>query len=708
MITATKPRIVLLTMVKNEEKNIRRLFESVRGWIDGYVLCDTGSTDGTIALANALMKDFGKPGKVYEYPWKNFGASRTKSFQCFQAWVTEVGWDPETTYGLLLDGDMILPEEKGLHANLAGVDANCGGAQISQRNGSLLYKNTRLLRASKTWRCIGATHEYWGCDNGGTVSFDEPIITDIGDGGCKADKYPRDAALLEEELKTDPTNVRTLFYLGQTYMSLGRNEDAVKVLTQRIEIGGWEEEKYIAHLYKGDCLRNLGRKAEGAEEWLKAWQLRQHRTEAALRLIQYYRQLPSMAFIGYTFLEKLLLIQTGETVYGQKVGQPVKNEDILFVSDRDMVYPVWEELGILSFYTGSKEMARRSMDRKSVDPALTFNEHNRMIDLYQWYKWRLPVTKRAALAVDATMIPWIAEGFWRAFNPSIRKSGDRYVVNLRHANYETKEARFYTYRGLNGLIVTRNVVATMDENFKVDTAAAIKPFEIEVPGSYIVNKNTNIHGFEDCRWLGDRSLIATSRQFAESDTNKMVRIDLDNGFRAIKKLTVLKAPKASEENDCQKNWLPFVWKGDEYMVYKINPFQVYRLSDYKKVVDWMPARSTGVTFDNMRGSAPPVPWSSAARPNEALLLVTHFCYYGVGDEGRRYYHRFITMGTDLKPSRMSNIFTLCDDAIQYVSGMCESIMDGRYVITYGVGDSQAWGVEVDSAVIEASLTYNVS
>jgi len=707
MTDTPKPRIVLLTMVKNEEKNVRRLFESVRGWIDGYVLCDTGSTDGTIGLANSLMKEFGKPGKVYEYPWKNFGVSRTKSFQCFQEWVAEVGWDPETTYGLLLDGDMILPEEKGLHAKLAGVDVKCGGAQISQRNGSLLYKNTRLLRASKTWRCIGATHEYWGCDNGDTIAFDEPIITDIGDGGCKADKYPRDAALLEEELKTDPKNVRTLFYLGQTYMSLGRNEDAVSVLTKRIDIGGWEEEKYIAHLYKGDCLKNLGRKAEAVDEWLKAWQLRQQRTEAALRLIQYYRQQPSMAFIASIFAEKLIQIQTGETIYGNKVSEPARNNDILFVSHRDMVYPIWEELGIISYYTGNKVHACRYMDNKSVDPALSFNEHNRMLDLYRWYAWRLPVTKREALSVDATAIPWIAEGFWRAFNPSIRKSGDRYVVNLRHANYQTKDARHYEYRALTGSIITRNVVVTMDEKFKVDLSGTIKPFELSIPAQYIVNKSTYIHGIEDCRWLGDSSFIGTSRQFSVSDMNKMVRVDINYDTNTIHPPTVLQAPIPSEDNNCQKNWLPFVWKGEEYIVYKINPFQVYRLSDYKKVVDFTPAERTKVTFDNMRGSAPPVPWSSAARPNEALVLVAHFCYYGSGNEGRRYYHRFITMDSSLKPSRMSNIFTLCDDAIQYVSGMCEAITKGYYVLSYGVNDSQAWGVEVANTVIEASLTYAV-
>ena len=715
MAAASQIRIVLLTMVKNEERNVRRLFESVRPWIDGYVLCDTGSTDGTVALAKSLMAEFQKPGKVYEYPWENFGKSRTKSFECFQEWVTSAGWDPATTYGLLLDGDMVLPEEAGMHAKLAVLSPAHAGVQLSQRNGSLIYKNTRLLRASKKWKCVGSTHEYWSNESGGhTADFDAPVITDIGDGGCKADKFTRDAALLEEDLKTDPNNVRTWFYLGQTYMSIpGRNEDAVRCLSRRIELGGWEEERYIAHCYKGDCLKGLGREGEATEEWLKAWQLRQHRTEAPLRLIQHYRAKPAMAFVAHMYLEKLVQIQTGETLEGHRIGEPARNTDVLFVSHRDMVYPVWEELGITAFYAGRPEGARRALDKKVMAASLNFNEHNRLLDLYRWYAWRLPTVRpRVALAVGAEHVPFMADGFWRAFNPSIRLApgGDHYIVNLRHANYETKEARIYTYRGLEGLIVTRNVVAPMDADFKVltDASGAIgAPFEIKIPSEYVVNKGTNIIGFEDCRWLGDRSLIATSRQFNPSDMNKMVRVDLDYESRAIVRMKTLMAPVAAEEGDCQKNWLPFVWRGEEVFIYKVNPFQVFTVKGYRKVVDWSPPAASGITFDNLRGSAPPVPWKSAAFGREALIMVVHFCFYGAGDEGRRYYHRFITLNDDLTPSRISRIFSLCDDKIQYVAGMCPTVDGKGLVLTYGVGDSQAWAAEVALEVVEGSLEYRL-
>ena len=400
---ASKVRVVLLTMVKNEEANMKRLISSVSSWIDGVVVCDTGSTDNTIKITKETLETLKIPGRIYQYPWENFGSSRSKSFECLKDWVARfTEWDANTVYGLLLDADMILQNEGDLKAKLAASDDSYGGFNLQQQNGGIVYENTRLVRVSAPWKCIGYTHEYWGCDGKRTGSFNAPIITDIGDGGCKADKYPRDARLLEDELKEKPDNVRTLFYLGQTYMSLGRNDDAIRVLSRRIELKGWEEEVYIAHLYKGDCLKNIGRPAEAIQEWLKGWQLRQHRTEAALRLISYYRQQPNMNFISYMLVEKLFKVQYGETVDGMKLCDPIKHNDILFVSNNDMRYQIWEELGIIAFYAGAHAAARHRLDLQVMSTALNFNERNKILDFYKWYKVKMPVLKRKQISMTVT------------------------------------------------------------------------------------------------------------------------------------------------------------------------------------------------------------------------------------------------------------------------------------------------------------------
>ena len=695
-------RIVLLTMVKNEERNVKRLIGSVKNWIDGVVLCDTGSTDTTVELTNKTLQEFNLPGKVYEYPWENFGKSRTKCFESFQHWVANhTSWDPSSVWGLLLDGDMILNDEGNLHVKLAELDSNCGGGQLPQKNGNLIYKNVRLVRASDTWRCVGSTHEYWECINGKSSHiFEAPIITDIGDGGCKADKFERDARLLEEDLKTDPDNVRTHFYLGQTYMSINRQEDAIKMFRRRIHLGGWEEEIYISYIYIGDCLKTLGRPLEANEEWMKAWHLRQHRTEAAIRLIQHYRMKSSYNFMGMMYIEKLIQIQLGETLEGIKIYNAIKNNDSLFVSHTDMTYTIWEELGIMAFYTGKHDVARFRLDSRILSSALTFDQKNRLTDLYRWYKWKIPVLNNYPLKVDESIL---GGELWKGYNPSIYRSKNRYIVNIRHANYETKDARHFHFRSGGDKVITRNVVVEMNSNFEILTDKHT-PTELIIPDKYVVNKSTCIYGIEDCRWAGPDSLIGTSRQYNDSEMNKMVRIHIDMDTRNVVSLKPLLCPIGSEESNCQKNWLPFNWKGREYFIYHLNPFCIYNMNN-EIVTTWN--SKIGVSFDGLRGSAPPVPWSSPTMPKEALILIAHYSFYG--GEGRRYYHRFLTLDSDLQPCRLSKTFTISpgDEAIQYVSGMCESLNSGAYIITYGVNDSSAFASEIDKKIIEEALMYKV-
>ena len=50
-------------MVKNEEANMKRLITSVKSWIDGVVICDTGSTDNTVKVSKETLEDLKIPGR---------------------------------------------------------------------------------------------------------------------------------------------------------------------------------------------------------------------------------------------------------------------------------------------------------------------------------------------------------------------------------------------------------------------------------------------------------------------------------------------------------------------------------------------------------------------------------------------------------------------------------------------------------------------
>jgi hypothetical protein len=76
-------KIILLSMIKNEEKIIRRCVDSVRNICDAICITDTGSTDNTIQVVNEMSIELNSsnlPCKLYQSPFVDFGNTRTASY----------------------------------------------------------------------------------------------------------------------------------------------------------------------------------------------------------------------------------------------------------------------------------------------------------------------------------------------------------------------------------------------------------------------------------------------------------------------------------------------------------------------------------------------------------------------------------------------------------------------------------------------------
>lgn len=106
---------------------------------------------------------------------------------------------------------------------------------LEQVNTSIAYFNTRLIRASLPWKCVGVTHEYWGCPAAKTDGqLKTLVIDDREDGGSKSDKFERDIRLLNQGIKDEPDNARYMFYLAQSHRCLRQYDDAIKWYKDRI------------------------------------------------------------------------------------------------------------------------------------------------------------------------------------------------------------------------------------------------------------------------------------------------------------------------------------------------------------------------------------------------------------------------------------------------------------------------------------------
>jgi glycosyltransferase involved in cell wall biosynthesis len=229
-------------IVKNESAVIERLLASAKELIDSWVICDTGSTDGTQQLIRDTLADV--PGTLVETEWVDFGHNRTELLRLAEG---------KADYLLLLDADMVLIRQGALPATLTADSYQL------RSGGELEYWRKLLVRGDRRWSYFGATHEYIALDEGAGATetserLDALAIEHHGDGGARADKFERDARLLERDLQRDAGNARAVFYLAQTHRDMGNADQAIALYERRAVMGGWDEEVFYS-LYQSGLLR---------------------------------------------------------------------------------------------------------------------------------------------------------------------------------------------------------------------------------------------------------------------------------------------------------------------------------------------------------------------------------------------------------------------------------------------------------------------
>ena len=329
--------ICLVMIVKNESRNIERLIKSLLGIIDMICITDTGSVDNTVEIIKECGLKYQIPNTVHQSPFKDFGTSRTESY------LNAKKTYPSANYFLLSDADFIW-DKVGM-----GIDKKkltCDEGMVLQQGGTNSYWNVRLLSSKVEWRCIGLTHEEWKATSKVVRSNIEGIfINDVGDGGCKEDKFERDEMLLRrglEDPKTKPLlRVRYLFYLANTLRDLGRYREAIDFYTKRVNAKGWEEEVYNSLYNIGKCYEEMGCEKESniqeSVNWyIKAYEYRPKRADSLARLATLYR--------------RLCRYQEAYDISMIGVNIPVPKDDILFI-EHDLYNHIFTfELSIVSFY----------------------------------------------------------------------------------------------------------------------------------------------------------------------------------------------------------------------------------------------------------------------------------------------------------------------------------------------------------------------
>lgn len=193
--------ITLCMIVKNEEQAVAAALESARPVVDDMVVVDTGSSDGTAAVAGKYTS------RIYSFEWSDdFAAARNFAMEHVRTpWILWLDADEQLA---VVDGERwrrsFAQKSRAADALLVTIH-NYYGPVASELN-MHLYGGFRLLRTGANLRYRQRIHEHLDVSRPGLRLDHEPVdgvvIRHYGymdDPARKKEKSARNRRLLERE-----------------------------------------------------------------------------------------------------------------------------------------------------------------------------------------------------------------------------------------------------------------------------------------------------------------------------------------------------------------------------------------------------------------------------------------------------------------------------------------------------------------------------
>jgi glycosyltransferase involved in cell wall biosynthesis len=366
-----KPTLTLCMIVKNESHIILECLNSVYKYIDYWVICDTGSTDNTKQIITDFFKEKGIPGEIHDHEWKNFGHNRTLAFKAAEgkadyAWVIDAD-----DY---LEGELILPQTTEIDSYALRI-----------KRGSFFWWRNQVFKLDAKWEYKGVLHEYAACEKQnprvvkleGTYNICARTMGGARNVGISPiEKYSRDAVVLEEAMKEDPTNTRHQFYLAQSYFDSQQWEKSAEAYQKRVDMGGWEEEVFYS-LYRIAMIAAITNKPFGEikERFLMTWNYRPIRAEPLYQISKMYRLInqPRLAYL-YAMMAKTM---------------PYPKFDILFIDEDVYKWQIDDEIAATSFYLHRYDEGIAACKALIDNPHYPESERPRMVQNLKSYEQKM-------------------------------------------------------------------------------------------------------------------------------------------------------------------------------------------------------------------------------------------------------------------------------------------------------------------------------
>lgn len=335
-------KIGLCMIVKDESHIIHEVLKSTLDIIDTYVILDTGSTDNTIEIIKDFYAKTDITGMVVQGEWKGFGPSRSEALKLCNG---------KMDYILMIDADDLMAYPPDCKLFLKGVlnEHKPNACIVQIKRGTIDYSRVQIFKADDDWRYVGVLHEYPTNDKKDNKIIKLPsevymVGRTLGNRSKQeGNKYLIDAEVLLKEHESDPENERTVFYLAQSYRDGGNIPDAIKWYKKRVEMGKWKEEQCVAAM-------NLARLLQDKDWAWRAHEMNPLRNES---LVWYATHCRSKNLFTHDLLAMML--------YATSIPKP--NENVLFVETDVYEWRMWDELAIIAYHLGRKDIAKQASAR---------------------------------------------------------------------------------------------------------------------------------------------------------------------------------------------------------------------------------------------------------------------------------------------------------------------------------------------------------
>jgi glycosyltransferase involved in cell wall biosynthesis len=327
-----KKTLCLCMIVKNESHIILETLNSIKQYLDYWVVCDTGSTDNTKELIQDFFDREGIQGEIHSEEWVDFGTNRSKVFELAHN---------KADYLWVIDADDTLVGTLDLEQ--LELDS------YSLRYGSdFTYWRAQLFKGSERWMYKGVLHEYPFCLSKklvtkGFIEGDYHIVSRRLGARNLIDptaKYLGDASLLEQALnqEKDPElATRYLFYLAQSYRDASQLDLAISWYQKRIDKGGWAQEVWFSKYEIAKLHERLGDYGSAKLCYLDAFEYRPTRAESL-------HSLGKMCNLKRDFHQAYVYLSFASTI--------AYTADELFVSKDVYDYEIAFELSISAYWVG--------------------------------------------------------------------------------------------------------------------------------------------------------------------------------------------------------------------------------------------------------------------------------------------------------------------------------------------------------------------